>query len=71
MTNQVNPKGYSKAIAFTLNDKVIAMLKEIAETNSSSMSYEVRRLIQDEYKRIKRDEQCGSEQRMAKSGHYV
>jgi len=52
MQTEVNPKGYSKTIAFTLNNKVIAMLKEIAETNSSSMSYEVRRLIINEHTRI-------------------
>lgn len=52
MQTQVNPKGYSKPVAFTLNDKVIAMLKDIAETNSSSMSYEIRRLIINEHNRI-------------------
>jgi hypothetical protein len=52
MQTKINPKGYSKTIAFTLNDKVIAMLKDIAETNSSSMSYEIRRLIINEHIKI-------------------
>ena len=52
MRTEVNPKGHSKPVAFTLNDKVMAMLKDIAETNSSSMSYEVRRLIINEHNRV-------------------
>lgn len=52
MRTEVNPKGHSKTVAFTLNEKVIAMLKDIAETNSSSMSYEIRRLIINEHTRI-------------------
>ena len=49
MQSIVNPKGHSKTVAFTLNEKVIQMLKYIAETNSNSMSYEIRRLIKNEY----------------------
>jgi predicted transcriptional regulator len=41
----------SKAVTFTLNDDVLRMLKELAEKNSNSMSYEIRRLIKDEYSR--------------------
>lgn len=41
----------SKAVTFTLNDEVLAMLKELADLNSSSMSQEVRRLIRDEHER--------------------
>lgn len=44
----------SKAVTFTLNDDTLKMLKELAERNSSSMSYEVRRLIRDEYRRQNR-----------------
>ena len=45
----------SKTVALTLTDKTVAMLKELAERNSSSMSYEVRRLVQNEYEKIKSD----------------
>ena len=45
----------SKAVTFTLTDEIIAMLKELAERNSSSMSQEVRRLIIDERKRIDKE----------------
>ena len=42
-------KKKSKAVTFTLNDETLSMLAELAETNSNSQSYEVRRLIKDEY----------------------
>lgn len=42
----------SKAVTFTLTEKVLCMLKELADINSNSLSYEVRRLIKDEYTRI-------------------
>lgn len=41
----------SKAVTFTLNNEVLQMLKELAEKNSNSLSYEIRRLIKDEHKR--------------------
>lgn len=41
----------SKAVTFTLNAEVLKTLKKLAEKNSNSLSYEVRRLIQDEYRR--------------------
>lgn len=41
----------SKAVTFTLTDVVLEKLKELAELNSSSMSHEVRRLINEEHKR--------------------
>jgi predicted transcriptional regulator len=43
----------SKAVTFTLNDEILFMLKQLAEKNSNSMSYEVRRLVKDEYERAK------------------
>ena len=48
MSNQTNKKK-SKAVTFTLNDETLKMLAELAEKNSNSQSYEVRRLIKDEY----------------------
>ncbi len=44
-------KKKSKAVTFTLNDETLSMLAELAEKNSNSQSYEVRRLIKDEYTR--------------------
>ena len=44
-------KKKSKAVTFTLNDESLYMLAELAETNSNSQSYEVRRLIKDEHTR--------------------
>jgi len=41
----------SKAVTFTLNEETLTMLSELAEKNSNSQSYEVRRLIKDEYNR--------------------
>jgi hypothetical protein len=49
MKTTVNPKGHSKTVAFTLDDKTISMLKFIAEINSNSMSHEIRRLIKTEF----------------------
>ena len=46
-------KSKKKTVTFTLNDEVLSMLKELAERNSSSMSYEVRRLVKNEYRAIK------------------
>lgn len=45
----------SKAVTFTLTDAVLSMLKELADINSNSMSYEIRRLIKDEYARTQRN----------------
>lgn len=44
-------KKNSKAVTFTLNDESLSMLGELAEINSNSQSYEIRRLIKDEYNR--------------------
>jgi predicted transcriptional regulator len=44
-------KKKSKAVTFTLNEETLSMLAELAEKNSNSQSYEVRRLIKDEYTR--------------------
>ena len=44
-------KKKSKAVTFTINDESLSMLAELAETNSNSQSYEVRRLIKDEHTR--------------------
>lgn len=49
--NMDNATKKSKAVTFTLNAEVLKTLKKLAEKNSNSLSYEVRRLIQDEYKR--------------------
>lgn len=50
---KVTKKKNSKAVTFTLNDETLSMLSELAEINSNSQSYEVRRLIKDEYNRTK------------------
>ena len=42
----------SKAVTFTLNDEILSILKKLAEKNSNSLSYEVRRLINEEYRRV-------------------
>lgn len=52
MENQKKKKT-SKAVTFTLNDESLSMLSELAEINSNSQSYEVRRLIKNEYNRAK------------------
>ena len=44
-------KKKSKAVTFTLNEETLSMLAELAEKNSNSQSYEVRRLIKDEHTR--------------------
>jgi predicted transcriptional regulator len=46
----------SKTVAFTLNDDIMAKLSFIAEKNSNSKSAEIRRLINEEYKKAKREE---------------
>jgi len=43
----------SKTVAFTLNDDIMVKLTFIAETNSNSKSAEIRRLINEEYRRLK------------------
>jgi len=41
-----------KRISFTMHKRFVSMLSDLAETNSgASMSHEVRRLIEDEWKR--------------------
>ena len=60
MENQKKEKK-SKAVTFTLNDETLSMLSELAEKNSNSQSYEVRRLIKDEYNRQRQNR---SEQRV-------
>ena len=50
-----------KRVSFTMHPKYVQMLSLIAETNAgSTMSHAVRRLIQDEYDRIKRMEASGN-----------
>jgi macrodomain Ter protein organizer (MatP/YcbG family) len=44
-----------KGVMINLDFKVIQILKSLAETNSSSMSQEVRRLILDEEQRTERN----------------
>jgi predicted transcriptional regulator len=51
---EIKSKKASKTVSFTLNDDTLKMLKELAERNSNTMSYEVRRLIRDEYRRQNR-----------------
>ena len=41
-----------KGVMINLDSKVIQILKDLAEKNSSSMSQEVRRLILDEHSNI-------------------
>ena len=48
-------KEKKKAIALSFDEKTIAMLKHLANANSSSMSHEVRRLIKDEYGKTETD----------------
>lgn len=47
--SEVKKKKSSKAVTFTLNEETLSMLSELAEKNSNSQSYEVRRLIKNEY----------------------
>ena len=60
MENQKKEKK-SKAVTFTLNDETLSMLSEKDKKNSNSQSYEVRRLIKDEYNRQRQNR---SEQRV-------
>jgi hypothetical protein len=41
----------SKTVSFTLTNDILSMLKLLAEKHSNSMSYEIRRLVRDEYNR--------------------
>lgn len=50
---KVNTMKKSKTVAFTLNNDIMVQLTFIAETNSSSKSAEIRRLISEEYEKIK------------------
>ena len=52
----------SKAVTFTLTDAVLSMLKELADINSNSMSYEIRRLITNEYKNLRNSESGSKKQ---------
>ena len=45
-----NPKA-TVSRSFTLTNEVLAMLKYLAERHSSSMSYEIRRLVKNDYER--------------------
>ena len=48
-------KRLTKAMTFTMTEDVIAKLHALSEINSSSMSYEMRRLINEEYRRKKEE----------------
>jgi predicted transcriptional regulator len=50
---KVNTIRKSKTVAFTLTDEIMKKLSFIAEQNSNSKSAEVRRLINEEYRRAK------------------
>jgi len=45
-----------KGVLLNLDDRVIVILKDLAEKNSSSMSQEARRLILDEEKRLRQED---------------
>lgn len=42
-----------KPVAFSLTDDVVEKLKKIAEKKQTSMSQEIRRLILEEYSKVK------------------